>query len=87
MKKYLVHATNGIVSDMLHPHKRDDGTDIIAESAKIKKGMYDFDDWTKKVSGDLIFLDILMHKYRGYEQGYTLTVNKDHNYFSYIVVC
>ncbi len=80
MKKYLVHATNGIVSDILHPHKRDDGTDIITESAKIQKGMYDFDDWTKKVSGDLIFLDILRHKYRGYEQGYTLTVNKDHNY-------
>ena len=81
MRKYLVHATNGIVADILHPHKRDDGSDIIAECAKIKKGMYDFSDWKKKVCGDVIFLDILRHEYRGYEQGYTLTVNSDHNYF------
>ncbi len=80
IKKYLVHATNGIVSDILYPHKRDDGTDIVAKSAKIKEGMNGYSDWLDKVSGDFIFLDILKHEYRGYEQGYTLTVNKDHNY-------
>ncbi|VVB59365.1 tRNA-splicing ligase RtcB [uncultured archaeon] len=79
-KKYLVHATDGIVSDILYPHKRDDGTEIIAENAKIQKYMYDFDVWKSKVSGDFIFLDILRHEYRGYEQGHTLTVDRDHNY-------
>jgi len=39
-----------------------------------------FEEWLKKVKGDLIFLDILRYEYRGYEQGYTLTVDKDHNY-------
>lgn len=36
--------------------------------------------WNNKVRGNIIFLDILKYEYRGYEQGYTLTVNNDHNY-------
>lgn len=78
-KKYLVRATDGIVSDILYPHKRNN-KEVIAKTAKIKEGMYSFDDWLNKVAGDFIFLDIVRHEYRGYEQGYTLTVNKDHNY-------
>ena len=39
-----------------------------------------FKKWREKIKGDFIFLDILKYEYRGYEQGYTLTVNKDHNY-------
>jgi len=74
-KKYLV--TDGMI---LYPHKREDGTDIVADTVKIKKDMYSFDDWKNKVVGDFIFLDILRHEYRGYEQGYTLTVDRDHNY-------
>jgi intein/homing endonuclease len=79
-KKYLVYITEGMVSDILYPHKRDDGTDVVPNSVKLKKNMYGFDDWIKKVKGDFIFLDILRHEYRGYEQGHTLTVNNDHNY-------
>ena len=76
-KKYLIRITEGIVSDTLYPHKRDDGSGKIAESAK---GVISFDEWENKVKGDFIFLDILRHAYRGYEQGYTLTVGRDHNY-------
>lgn len=39
-----------------------------------------FKEWREKIKGDFIFLDIVKHEYRGYEQGYTLTVDKDHNY-------
>lgn len=78
-KKFLVRATDGIVSDILYPHKRNN-KEIIAKSAKIKEGMYSFNDWLNKVAGDFIFLDIIRYEYRGYEQGYTLTVDKDHNY-------
>ncbi len=78
-KKYLVRTTDGMVSDILYPHKKNN-KELVAKTAKIKKGMYSFDDWINKVKGDFIFLDILKHEYRGYEQGYTLTVNRDHNY-------
>lgn len=80
IKKCLVPVTDGMVSDILYPHKNEDGTDKIAKTVAIKKGMHDFDDWMKKIKGDFIFLDILRHEYREYEQGYTLTVNNDHNY-------
>ncbi len=77
-KKYLVHMTEGMVSDILYPHKSEkDGKDIIANQYR---KVLPYEAWFKKVKGDLIFLDILRHEHRGYEQGYTLTVNKDHNY-------
>lgn len=75
-KKYLIHLTEGMASDILHPHKKN-GVDIIARSPA---GVIPFNKWNKRVSGDIIFLDILKHEYREYEQGYTLTVNNDHNY-------
>lgn len=78
-KKYLVRATDGMVSDILYPHKKSN-KEVIAKTAKVKAGMYSFNDWLEKVKGDFIFLDIVRHEYRGYEQGYTLTVDKDHNY-------
>ncbi len=78
-KKVLVRTTDGMVSDILYPHKRNN-KEVIAKTAKVKEGMYSFDDWLNKIKGDFIFLDIVRHEYRGYEQGYTLTVDKDHNY-------
>lgn len=87
-KKCLVSVTEGMVLDILYPHKRENGTDIVAKTAKIKEEMYSFQDWLQKLSGDFIFLDIVRHEYREYEQGYTLTVNKDHNYLvNGFVVC
>lgn len=81
-KKYLIRATPGIISDILYPHNRRDGSQMIAKSVKVKKSneLLSFEEWKNKVKGDFIFLDIIKHEYRGYEQGYTLTVNKDHNY-------
>ncbi len=75
-KKCLIHITEGIVSDILYPHNRNGKQQIANQYRKVLR----YDNWTKKVRGDFIFLDILRHEYRGYEQGYTLTVNKDHNY-------
>ncbi len=77
IKKNVVTITDGIISDILYPHKRDDGTDVVSYRVS---DVISFDDWSKKVKGDFIFLDIIRHKYRGYEQGYDLQVNKDHNY-------
>lgn len=75
-KKSLINVTGEMVNDLLYPHNKN-GKYVVA---KKYINVLSYDMWLKKVSGDFIFLDILRHEYRGYEQGYTLTVNRDHNY-------
>lgn len=75
-KKYLIHLTEGMISDILYPHKKN-GSNIIADSPA---GVTPFNEWINRVRGDFIFLDILRHEYRGHEQGYDLQVRTDHNY-------
>lgn len=69
-RKNLINLTASSLSHLLYE-------DRIVESPGDILG---FKEWRNKVSRDFIFLDILRHEYRGYEQGYTLTVNGNHNY-------
>lgn len=54
----------------------------VVHETKSKSEIMEYEEWTKKVYGDVIFLDIINKKFIKEEQGYDLEIlNDNHNYF------